>query len=57
MLYVGEPHALEGPQKRGVLSLLGLCVGDSVGLPFELFLHRSNRQRVICIVVSYYCIV
>jgi len=40
-----ELDALEGPQRRGVLSLLGLCVGDSVGLPFELFSHRGNRQR------------
>lgn len=29
--------------KRGALSLIGLCVGDIVGLPFELSQHRQNR--------------
>lgn len=31
--------------QRRVLSLLGVAVGDSVGLPFELHAHRDNRQQ------------
>lgn len=35
------PHG----QQRAALSLLGLAVGDVVGLPFELRVHRHNRKR------------
>ena len=31
-------------RQRCVLSLLGLAVGDAVGLPFELWTHRRARQ-------------
>lgn len=32
-------------QQRCVLALLGVAIGDCVGLPFELFLHRGNRDK------------
>mmetsp|Transcript_3472 Transcript_3472/g.10559 ORF Transcript_3472/g.10559 Transcript_3472/m.10559 type:complete len:691 (-) Transcript_3472:61-2133(-) len=41
-----KSHLLSLPdlQRRCAQSLLGLAIGDSVGLPFELFTHKFNRQ-------------
>jgi len=38
----------DGAARRGVLSLMGLCLGDIVGLPFEFSssnLHRADAAR------------
>lgn len=37
--------SLSQSQQCATLSLLGLAVGDAIGLPFELRLHRHNRKR------------
>jgi len=40
-----ELASLPPPARRGVLALLGLSLGDVLGLPFELAAHVKNRHR------------
>lgn len=37
-------QSLSALEQRCVLCLLGLCLGDVIGLPFELSSHRKNRE-------------